>query len=91
MRKSKRLSAMFVIFLLLFSSIPLSLSAEEVRQEKQVDLGPWAFSAFGPGTVPATNPEPIVQDPNTVIMSTYGGKIASGGGGTFLLLQRTSR
>ncbi|WP_342421115.1 bacterial Ig-like domain-containing protein [Paenibacillus sp. FSL E2-0178] len=78
MRKSKRLSAMFVIFLLLFSSIPLSLSAEEVRQEEQVDLGPWAFSAFGPGTVPATNPEPIVQDPNTVIMSTYGGKIASG-------------
>lgn len=69
---------MFVIFLLLFSSIPLSLSAEEVRQEEQVDLGPWAFSAFGPGTVPATNPEPIVQDPNTVIMSTYGGKIASG-------------
>jgi hypothetical protein len=92
-RKPQRLLAMFVIFLLLFSSIPVSISAEEVTdpydgmtdipnniqfsQEGQADPGPWAFSAFGANTSPDKNSEPIVENPSTVTLTTYGGKISS--------------
>lgn len=69
MKKTKRLLAMFVIFLLLSSSVPVSVFAAGVSD-------PWTFSAFGGNTSPGKNPEPTVVDPSTVTLSTYGGKIA---------------
>lgn len=49
----------------------------QFSQEGQIALGPWGFSAFGGNTSPAKNPEPIIESPTSVTMTTYGGKISS--------------
>ncbi|WP_342478914.1 bacterial Ig-like domain-containing protein [Paenibacillus sp. FSL H7-0350] len=76
MKKLQRLLSLFVIVLLLFSSIPISLSAEAAGTSGQAAPGPWAFSAFGGNTSPGKNPEPAIENPSTVTLTTYGGKIS---------------
>ncbi|MFX3633927.1 MAG: bacterial Ig-like domain-containing protein [Candidatus Pristimantibacillus sp.] len=50
----------------------------QLNVEGQVDLGPWAFSAFGGNTSPEKNPAPAADLQTTsVTVSTYGGKISS--------------
>lgn len=82
MRTHQRLLAMLVTFLLLVSSFPPSMFAEEVNDPYDGIINiqsewPWAFSAFGGNTTPAKNPEPVAQDQTSVTMTTYGGKISS--------------
>lgn len=76
MKKLQRLLSVFVIVLLLFTSIPLSLSAEAAETSGQAEPGPWTFSAFGGNTSPGKNPEPAIENPSTVTLTTYGGKIS---------------
>ncbi|WHY17220.1 bacterial Ig-like domain-containing protein [Paenibacillus sp. G2S3] len=82
MRKQQRLLAMLVTFLLLVSSFPPFMYAEEVTDpyDGMINIHsewPWAFSAFGGNTSPVKNPEPVAQDQTSVTMTTYGGKISS--------------
>ncbi|MEK4850121.1 bacterial Ig-like domain-containing protein [Paenibacillus sp. FSL H7-0756] len=76
MKKLQRLLSVFVTVLLLFSSIPISLSAEAAGTSGQAEPGPWTFSAFGGNTSQGKNPEPAIEYPSTVTLTTYGGKIS---------------
>lgn len=75
-KKLQRLLSVFVIVPLLFSSVPLSLSAEAAETSGQAEPGPWTFSAFGGNTSPGKNPEPAIENSSTVTLTTYGGKIS---------------
>lgn len=47
----------------------------QLSMEGQVEIGPWEFSAFGGNTSAAKNPPPALEDPASVTLTTYGGKI----------------